>query len=504
MSGHRHLLAFLALIGLAFVLAAGHVAGTGAAFTSVSANGASGFTSGDWTPPAVALADPGSPVRGTVTLTATATDAVTAVASVSIQRRSGAGAWLEICATAAAPYTCAWNTTTLTDGSYDLRAVATDTAANTGTSAVVADRVVANALPAVTMADPGSPLRGSVTLSATASSLAGIQSVRIQRLRAGTSTWTDVCTDTDAPHSCALDTTALLNELYSFRAIATDGFARTTTSATVANREIDNAAPTLGLTDPGSPLSGTVTLAATATDADSGVAAVTFQVSPTGQGSWTDLCVDAATPFACAWDTTALANGDYDLRARVEDNAGNSATSAVVAARRLANIAPAAGFDVQTTNGQTPGRLAAGDTLSLTWTRAMEPSSLIPGWSGSGPTAVYVRVRDNGPADLLDVWTTAFATGATGLGTVNLNGDFISTGNTTVFAALASLSSTTVNGAGASAVTISLLTSSGSGLRTNSTNAAMVWTPSASATDTSGVPASTAPVTESGTLDRDF
>lgn len=342
-----------------------------------------------------------------------------------------------------------------------------------------------------------------MTLTATATdSVTSVASVSIQR-RSGAAAWVDICTPAAAPFTCALDTTALLNELSSFRAIATDSLARTTTSATAANREIDNAAPTATLTNPGSPLSGTVNLAATASDADSGVAAVTFQISPTGLGTWTDLCVDSATPFACAWDTTLVTNDDYDLRVRVTDNAGNTATSAAVSARRVTNIPPAVGFDLQTTNGQTPDRLASGDTISLTWTRAMEPSSLIPNWSGWFATTAYVRLRDNGQADVLDFWTSIFATGATGLGSVNLNGDFISAGNTTVFTALASPSSTTVNGTSASTVTIQLLTPTGSGLRTNTTNVAMVWTPSASATDTSGVPASTAPVTESGTLDRD-
>jgi hypothetical protein len=507
MTGRRISIAAAALSGLALLQVAGATMGSGAAFTSSSKNPAGQVSSGDWTAPLVTLADPGSPLRGTVALTATATDAIGAVASVRIQRSSGAG-WTDVCAPAPAPSTCSWNTAALADGSYDLRAVATDDSGNTGTSAVAANRVVANALPTVAMGNPGSPLRGSVTLSATASSLAGITSVRVQRLRAGTSTWTDVCTDASAPYTCALDTTTLADELFSFRAVATDTLGGTTTSAAVASIEIDNAAPTVTLADPGSPLSGTVNLTATAADADSGVASVLFQVSPAGQGSWTDLCADEASPFACGWDTTALANGSYDLRARVTDRAGNTVTSAVVANRSVANVVAPAGFDVQTTNAQTPGRLAAGDTMTLTWTKAMAPASLVPGWSGVGPVTVYARLRDgggSGSADVLDFWTNSAATGPTGLGTVGLNGDFVSTGGTVIFTALASLSTVTVNGASASAVTISLLSASGSGaLRTNGTDVAMTWLPSASATDTSGVAASSAAVSESGALDRDF
>ena len=58
---------------------------------------------------------------------------------------------------------------------------------------------------------------------------------------------------------------------------------------------------------------------------------------------------------------------------------------------------------------------------------------------------------------------------------------------------------------GATVVTITLgSTTNSSSLRTVTTAATMVWTPSASATDLNKVPSSTAPVSELGTLDRDF
>ncbi|MDX6555690.1 MAG: hypothetical protein QOD86_1885 [Miltoncostaeaceae bacterium] len=510
MTGRRTAIA-AALSGLALLQVAAATMGSGATFTSSSRNATNLVRSGDWTAPQVSLANPGSPLRGAVPITATAADAIGSVASVRIQRRSAGGAWSDVCAPAASPYACSWNTTGLADGSYDLRAVATDDSGNIGTSAIVAGRVIANALPVVSLGNPGSPLRGSVTLGATASSLAGIQSVRIQRSRSGSGSWADVCTDQTAPYSCALNTAALTNDRYDLRAIAADGLGGTTTSAAVANVQIDNAPPSISLANPGSPLGGTVGLAATATDAESGVASVTFQVAPAGTATWTDIGTDAAGPFTASWDTTGVANGAYDLRATIVDNAGNTATSAVVASRIVQNVVAPAGYDVQATNAQTPGRLAAGDTITFTWTRQMAAASLIPGWTGIGPTTVYVRLRDGSlaggsdQADVLDVWTNSAATGATGLGTVALKGDFVSTGGTLTWTGLASLSSPTVNGASAGAVTISLLASSGSGqLRTSSADAFMIWTPSATATDTSGVAASAQAVSESGVLDRDF
>ena len=53
-----------------------------------------------------------------------------------------------------------------------------------------------------------------------------------------------MCSDTTVPYSCSLNTTALTDGGYDLRAIATDVAGNATTSATVANRVVDNTAPT--------------------------------------------------------------------------------------------------------------------------------------------------------------------------------------------------------------------------------------------------------------------
>ena len=127
---------------------------------------------------------------------------------------------------------------------------------------------------AVALADPGSPLRGSVTLSATAASDRGIASVRFQTAPAGTSTWTDVCTDTVAPYGCTWETSG--DGLRDVRALALDaaGYSRT---SLVPSRRVDNTAPATTLADPGTPLTGTEALSASASDSGSGVASVALQ-----------------------------------------------------------------------------------------------------------------------------------------------------------------------------------------------------------------------------------
>ncbi len=85
------------------------------------------------------------------------------------------------------------------------------------------------------------------------------------------------------------------------------------------------------LTDPGTPLAGTVALSATASS-DRALVSVRFQSSPAGAGTWTDRCTDTVAPYTCGWDTTAVADGLYDLRAIALDASGYSQTSVVGAA----------------------------------------------------------------------------------------------------------------------------------------------------------------------------
>jgi hypothetical protein len=94
------------------------------------------------------------------------------------------------------------------------------------------------------MNDPGQYLRGTKTLSATASDGVGVQSVAIQRKATSGSTWTTICTDTTSSYSCSLTTTTLADGLYDFRAVAIDTLGHQSTSASVTSRVVDNTAPT--------------------------------------------------------------------------------------------------------------------------------------------------------------------------------------------------------------------------------------------------------------------
>ncbi len=298
----------------------------------------------DNTAPSANLTDPGSPLSGTVTLSGDAEDLGSGLASLQLQYKpSASGTWTNHCTSASSPVSCPLNTTTLADGVYDFRMVTTDNAGNTST-VLYAGRVVDNDAPTVTMSDPG-PMRGTVTLGASASDAgSGVASVTIQRSLAGAGVWTDVCTDTGSPYGCPLDTTTLPEgSRHDFRAIAFDNAGRTTTSAIVADRLVDNTAPALIITNPGTPLRGSVTLSSTVSDAGSGVASVRYETSPAGANTWTQRCVSNADPFSCAFSTTSVTDGVYDIRAVATDSAGNQTTSTVTDIR-VDNTLPSSGM----------------------------------------------------------------------------------------------------------------------------------------------------------------
>lgn len=458
----------------------------------------------------IVLADPGDAVRGTIPLTATLYNNGILPYVVTIQYAvSGTTTWKTICTTLVAPYTCSWNTagSGLVQGeTYDLRAVAT-LVAFTATSATVEDVTIDNVAPTVTMTDPGTPLRGTATFAATAADgETGVTGVQLQYQRSSTSTWTTFCSPTTEPFSCRYATTQLTDGTYAFRAIATDGAGNTTTSTPVSNRVVDNTVTTVSVEDPGAYLSGTVTLTATAASTAT-ITSVRIDRAPSGTTTWTTICTDTSSPYTCSFNTTAVTDGLYDFRAVLVDSLGRTTTSATLSARRVDN-SPLRGYDVQATNGGAKaGKLEAGDVLKLTYTDEVNLASITSGWNGSS-LAVSLRLRDG---NLLGVGTSndtvdvLRGSAAVNLGSVNLKGNFAKNNKTVVFNATMVATTTAVAGVTSTVVTITLGTvASGSGLRANGTSVAMVWTPSATATDLSGRAASVAPTTELGTVDKDF
>jgi hypothetical protein len=320
-----------------------------------------------------------TPLTGTVTVSATATDTGgSGVISVAFESRpSAGGAWSPVCTTGTSPYSCNWNTTSLADGAYDVRATATDAAGNTS-SATTTNRILDNTDPTVTLTAPGSPLGGTITLASTTDdgSGSGVASVAYQYRTSPSGTWTAACSSSTAPFSCSWATPATGS--YDLRAIATDGVNRAATSAVVSARQVDNTAPSSAtISNPGSPLRGSVTLSGTGADAHSGLALMRFEYR-LGAGAWTTACSSPApAPYSCSWDTTAVADGTYNVRSVAVDNAGNSTSSAAVTGRIVDNTGP-------TVAVTSPGMFRGTTTVGATATDPRGVAGLVIQWSPAG------------------------------------------------------------------------------------------------------------------------
>jgi hypothetical protein len=179
---------------------------------------------------------------------------------------------------------------------------------------------------------------------------------------------------------------------------------------------------------------------------------------------------------------------------------GGTLTSATVAGRTIDN-SPVRGVDVQATNSATGtlGRMDQGDILVLTYSVAMKASTLIAGWTGTGPASLSVRLVD--VANVESIALNSSGTIASGLGVVTPSGNYATKNKTVTYASTATLSTAA---GGGSVVTIVLGAPVGVGRQTQSTAVTMRWTPSATATDLAGVASSVSPATETGTVDRDF
>ncbi|WP_411732870.1 S26 family signal peptidase [Paeniglutamicibacter sp.] len=324
------------LAALVVLVMATATAFSSAAFTASTANASNTFAAAaDWTPPSATMASPGTTVRASVALTAEASDAETGIRSVVIQYLPPNGSWTTLCTRAAEPYTCQWNTQTVPDGAYGLRAVATDNSGLTTISSTV-QTTVANTF-TVAFEIPGDIVRGTVNVAATLNNPGGTAyTVRVEYSLAGANKWNTLCQNLPSPYNCTWPTGSFANDAYDLRAVAVSGGA-STYSETITDVLVDNAAPTVSMGDAGTPLRGTSTFAAGAADADSGIEKVQIQYARTGTSTWAQLCSITEAPYSCRFNTTVMENASYSFRAIATDAAGNSTTSVPVANRVVDN-----------------------------------------------------------------------------------------------------------------------------------------------------------------------
>lgn len=178
--------------------------------------------------------------------------------------------------------------------------------------------------PTVSLTAPaaGATVSGNVTISASASDNIGVS--RVEFLIDGAL----AASDSSAPYSTVWDTSSVANGTRRLQARAFDAAGNVGTSseisATVTGGIEDITPPTVNLSFPGNgaTVSGTITLAATATD-DLGVASVEFFVGGSSLGFGNQSA--QAGPWTLDWNTSGLAAGSYALSVIARDARGNQA-----------------------------------------------------------------------------------------------------------------------------------------------------------------------------------
>ena len=210
-----------------------------------------------------------------------------------------------------------------------MKAVARDTAGALATSAprsVTVNGVTTNTPPTVSLTAPAAgsayAAPASVTITANASDANG--SVARVDFYAGP---TLVGSDTTSPYGVTWSNAPA--GVYSLTAVARDNAGATTTSASrgiTVNSASTNTPPTVSLTAPAAGSSyiapASVTIAATAADANGSIARVDFYAGSTLVGS------DTASPYSVTWSNAPA--GAFSLTAVARDNAGAATTSAAL------------------------------------------------------------------------------------------------------------------------------------------------------------------------------
>ncbi|MFK8016785.1 MAG: Ig-like domain-containing protein [Gammaproteobacteria bacterium] len=275
----------------------------------------------DIVPPAVVVAAPLGVLAGVVTLIANASDA-SGVAGVDFFVDG-----ILIGRDAVEPYEISLDTTSVSDGAHQISARAQDVAGNEGVSAVrmieIDNAPPPDVLPPVIALDLlDEMVSGVVALSASTSDNVGVTLVRI--LVDGQT----IAAFASEPYTVNWDSTEVADGVHTLSAQAEDAAGNVGFSAPVVT-VVDNVPPpdttppTVTVLPPGSPFSGSVVISVEATD-DNQVDTVELIVDDVSFG------FDNTSPYGFDFDTLALADGDYSLRAQATDLAGNVGVSATV------------------------------------------------------------------------------------------------------------------------------------------------------------------------------
>jgi Bacterial Ig domain len=192
----------------------------------------------DTTAPTVSLTAPtaGQTVGGTINITAAATDTQSAISAVRFYLD---GSSLPFSTDSTAPFSVSWNSATVTNGSHNIIARATDTAGNTGASSTltftVNNTVVDTTKPTTAITDPANAatIIGTKVVLATATDNVGVS--RVELLIDGIVR----ATDTTSPYSFSWASTTYSDGPHTLQTRVFDAANNQNVSA-IVNVTVDN------------------------------------------------------------------------------------------------------------------------------------------------------------------------------------------------------------------------------------------------------------------------
>jgi signal peptidase I len=308
---------------------------------------------------------------------------------------------------------------------------------------------------------------------------------------------------------------------HTFQVQALDAASNTSTT-TSYTWVVDTLPPTVAITFPvngtaynttrynnGCGTAGSGDFCGTSADAGTGVTQVQVSIQQGAGKYWSGASFNSnpevlftatgTTSWTYAFAIANFTDGTYTLRAKATDGMGTLSTIAS-STFTIDRIAPT-GSNIQTVNkvGGTNGKAELGDTMTWTFSEAVDPATILAGWSGAS-TNVVLRLNNGGAGnDTVTVFDSANTTQLP-MGSVSMSRTDYVTGNVT-FGATGTPSTMVMSG---STVTITLGTVSNAALvGTAAGNGAMAWTPSATVLDLAGNACTTTVTNETGN-DKDF
>lgn len=251
------------------------------------------------------------------------------------------------------------------------------------------------------------------------------------------------------------------------------------------------------VSDSGNPASGTTAVTANAGSIASGQTAAALPAGSVTAGGRTYGFRSASLTAGAS-----LANGTYSYTVSTADAAGNTRTQTGLSVVVDGTAPTAAAVSAVNRAGGTAGRPEAGDVVTLTYSEPLDPASVLSGWTGAATSVVAHIDNDMWPLTPRDDMLSVYSAGGTTqlpLGSVDLGRrDYVAADRT--FGATGTATTMTLSG---NAVVLVLGTASGSAT-TAAAAGTLTWTPSASATDRAGNPATTTARADSSAANGSF